>query len=333
MALTFVLHRGLADLGPEMTDRWQIFLNADFILANGSLHTLLTHLARGERIVASPSYCVTANTVAPLLRKRIDPNTGALAIQPRELARIAIDHRHNTIRSKTLNQKAFHIRYMDQFYWLLVQYVAWSSDAGRHSWHAAGAPCQRAEFLRDHGLMKEFCPNAEVDVIGDSDEFLMIELRDKEIAQDQLSAGAAQPKELAELMVTWVTPYQLGFARRPLTLHAQELPPNVDEGRIKLIELVDKILSYVPERLPSHLDHPQWNYHWHSFIEARHQFLSGRLGLRTEVTAPPPSLSPLDQCWWKLDSVNKAYARRRAGLHTLINYGISLLNAAIEKID
>ena len=38
MALSYVLHRGFADLGEEMTSSWQIFLNADFILALSLIH-------------------------------------------------------------------------------------------------------------------------------------------------------------------------------------------------------------------------------------------------------------------------------------------------------
>src|SRR5215472_4264290 len=75
MALTHALHRGFSDLGAAMTNNWQIFLNADFILADGCLRNLLRHLARGEHLVASPSYCVGATEVVPELRRRIDPNT------------------------------------------------------------------------------------------------------------------------------------------------------------------------------------------------------------------------------------------------------------------
>ncbi|TMJ92049.1 MAG: hypothetical protein E6G76_01500, partial [Alphaproteobacteria bacterium] len=119
MALTYALHRGFADLGAAMTDHWLIFLNADFVLAEGSLRTLLDHLVRGERLVASPSYCVVAKEAKPQLLKRVDPKTRTLAMPPREMAKLALAHRHNTIRSKTVNQSAFHIRYMEQFYWLL----------------------------------------------------------------------------------------------------------------------------------------------------------------------------------------------------------------------
>jgi hypothetical protein len=41
MALTHALHRGFSDLGPAMTDSCQIFLNADFILADGCLRNRL----------------------------------------------------------------------------------------------------------------------------------------------------------------------------------------------------------------------------------------------------------------------------------------------------
>ena len=55
MTLTYALHRGFCDLGPAMTDHWLIFINADFILADGSWRTLFMRLAHGERLVASPS--------------------------------------------------------------------------------------------------------------------------------------------------------------------------------------------------------------------------------------------------------------------------------------
>src|SRR5215472_16012582 len=117
IALTHVLHRGFADLGPAMTDSWLMFLNADFVLADGSLRNLVRHLAAGMRIVASPSYCVNSEDAVPLLLERVDARTGALSLAPREMARLVLRHRHNTIRGKTVNQTAFSMRYVDQFYW------------------------------------------------------------------------------------------------------------------------------------------------------------------------------------------------------------------------
>src|SRR5262245_23773931 len=89
MALTHALHRGFSNLAQSMTETWQSFLNADFILADGSLRNLLRHLASGERVVASPSYCVDSTAVTAELHQRVDRKTSALCISPRQLAALA----------------------------------------------------------------------------------------------------------------------------------------------------------------------------------------------------------------------------------------------------
>jgi len=334
MALTHALHRSFSDLGPAMIDSWQIFLNADFILADGSLRNLLRHLARGERLVASPSYCVVAAEVIPELRRRIDPNTSTLSISPRELAALAIKHRHNTIRGKTVNERPFNIRHMDQFYWLID-----NDTLLGHQMPIAIVGMRPERYLAevnsywDYGLMREFCPKAEVCVLGDSDEFLMIELREREVAEDQISPRWPEPREIAERMMVFLTGYQQEFARYPLTLHSGELMANIDEGRAKLRAYIDEIFSYLPPSLPSHVDHPQWNYHLPGFIEARHKFLSARLGSLTETTEPPALLSKADRIWWQLDGIRKTFSRKRAEIEETMKQLLALIQGEIADID
>jgi hypothetical protein len=126
----------------------------------------------------------------------------------------------------------------------------------------------------DFGLIWEYCPRAEICVIGDSDEFLMLELRDRSVAQDQIVPGPHDKQAIAERMVTWVTPYQRHFLNFPLTLHDRDLPPTVDDARVKLRSFVDEVMLHVPE-LPSHINHSQWEYHWPHFRNARR--LSSRI--------------------------------------------------------
>jgi hypothetical protein len=334
MALTYALHRGFADLGPAMTDHWLIFLNADFVLAEGSLRNLLDHLRRGERLVASPSYCVIAKEVKPELFKRVDLKTTTLSMSPREMAKLVLAHRHNTIRGKTVNQGAFHIRYMEQFYWLLdgdtlLGYQMPVAIVGLRPERYVAEP----NSYWDHGLMREFCPTAAPDVIGDSDEFLMIELREQDVAYDQILPGWPQAREFGERMISWVTPYQRDFARYPLTLHAADLSADVEQGRRRLSSFVDEVLSYVPTDLPSHLGHPQWTYHLAGFTAARYQFLSSHLGPLTETTEPPSHLSRLDQIWWKLDGQEKRLARQRAECVETMNHQRDLIQHQRDLIQ
>jgi hypothetical protein len=269
MSLTYALHRAFSDLGPAMTEHWQIFLNADFILADGSLRSVIGHLSRGKRIVASPSYCTIAEKVTPELLKHLDAATSTLSIPHRELARLILQHRHTVIRGKTVNQTSFHMRYADQFYWsvddtTLIGYQMPVSIVGLRPERYLLEPNSYWDF----GLIWEYCPKSEVCVIGDSDEFLMMELREKSVAEDQVVLGPPNKQEIAERMVTWVTPYQQHFLKFPLTLHDRDLPPNIDDARSRLRSFVDDVMSHTPA-LPSHIKHSQWEYHWAAFHNAR----------------------------------------------------------------
>src|SRR5215471_6411225 len=275
MTLTYALHRAFSDLGPAMTGHWQIFLNADFMLADGSLRTVIGHLSRGQRIVASPSYCTIAEEVAPELRKHLDATTSTLSISHRELARLVLQHRHTVIRGKTVNQTSFHMRYADQFYWsvddtTLIGYQMPVSIVGLRPERYLSEPNSYWDF----GLIWEYCPHAEICVIGDSDDFVMLELRDKGVAEDQVVPGPPNKQEIAERMVTWVTPYQRHFLKFPLTLHDRDLPPTVEDARARLRSFVDEVMSHAPP-LPSHIKHSQWEYHWATFQDARR--LSSRI--------------------------------------------------------
>jgi len=322
MALTYALHRAFADLGPAMTNAWLIFFNADFLLADGSLRNVLGHLMRGERMVASPSYCTVKEELLPELKRRLASDPTRLLIAPREMAELILQHRHITIRGKTVNQTRFHLLQADQFYWqvddkTLVGQQMPVAIVGMRPQRYLAEP----NAFWDHGLMLELCPDAEIKLLGDSDEFLMLELRSGGIAQEQVVPGPPDPRDLAERMITWVTPYQLSFAHRPLVLHAGGIPPAAQAAHKELDAFVTKVLSYAPN-FPSHIGHPQWDYHWPDFMKIRHAFLSTTLGSRTELDAPPANLLPIDQLWWRLDGAEKAHARK-----------IAWLGEALQDID
>src|SRR5262249_9309803 len=117
--------------------------------------------------------------------------------------------------------------------------------------------------------------------------------------------------------------------RYPLTLHAGDLPANIEEGRGALNAFVDEVLSYVPTDLPPHVGHPQWTYHLAGFAAARYRFLSSHLGPLTETTEPPSHGSRLDQIWWKLDGQQKRLSRLRAECVETMNHQRDLIQKAI----
>src|ERR1700730_1789682 len=318
MALTYALHRGFSDLGQSATDTWLLFLNSDFILADGSLRNLVRHLAQGKRLIASPSYCVNEGVV-PELVKCLDPGSRAMPISPRKMAALILEYRHDSIRGKTVNQSVISIRYMDQFYWLvdsntMLGHQMPISIVGMRPERNLPEP----NSYWDYGLIREFCPNTEHFILGDSDEFLMMELRRGHVTEGWIVSGWPQPREIARNMISFATPYTKDMARHQLTLHSAKLPDGIEDARAKLQAFVDSVFAHLPAVLPSHLEHPQFDYVWSTFMEARHKYLSTRLGSATETEEPPASLSELDRVWWKLDGLIKAYSRRRAQLTDLM---------------
>jgi hypothetical protein len=286
MSLTYALHRGFCDLGLEMTKQWQIFLNADFILADGALRNVIVQLSRGARIVASPSYCVNADEAVPELHKWLTPSDLALRIPHRELARIILTHRHAVIRGKTINQQRFHMRYMDQFYWevddnTLIGFQMPIAIIGLHPERYVAEPSS----YWDYGLIREYCPNADVRVLGDSDQCTVLELRDRSVAEDQAVPGPPNLAEIAQRMIVWVTPYQLHFLQFPLTLHARDLPANTQDARRNLKTFIEQVVAHAPT-FPSHLDHPQWTYHWAGFIMQRRKSYKFRSWIVARVIRP-----------------------------------------------
>jgi hypothetical protein len=84
--------------------------------------------------------------------------------------------------------------------------------------------------------------------------------------------------------------------------------------------------------LPSHLDHPQWNYHWRGFTEARHKHLSAQLGMATASEPPPRPFSPVDQAWWRLDGLKKAHEHMRVELLSAREHRVQLLEDEVARI-
>src|SRR6185436_9834974 len=198
------------------------------------------------------------------------PNPPVLAIPPRRMAELILANRHFTVRGKTANQRFFHHAYIEQLYWAVDEWTLLG-----HQMPVALVAMKPERHLQemtvywDYGLMAEFCPSMRYAVLGDSDEFLMLELRTRDTAKSDLQIGWPTPRQIAGRLATFITDYKTRIGREPLTLHARELPPQVGAERARLRAFLDDIYRELPERLLAHLDHPQWRHHRAGFEAAR----------------------------------------------------------------
>jgi hypothetical protein len=78
-------------------------MNADFVLADGSLRSLANQILAGRSIVLGPSFRSTAEAVEPALLAAVDSATGTLCMQPARIVDLSIRHPHPTTLAKTVN--------------------------------------------------------------------------------------------------------------------------------------------------------------------------------------------------------------------------------------
>jgi len=266
MTVAYALFRGFADLGPAMTETYILFLNADFILADGCYSRLIDHIRSAERVHLAPSYCVVEEYVRARLLKTRRQNKGILAIPPRDLAALILGHPHNTIRAKTVNQSIFEFEYADQFYWKVDAHTLIG-----HQMPIALIGMRPECELRDlntfwdWGIVYEFCPSKRLTVIGDSDDFLIMELRSKGRSVESILFGRSSPKKVARRLEGHMTRYQSDNAQFELLLHSRELPSNLADARRRLRAYVDDVGRHLSS-IPSYRGkHPQWTYHLRHF--------------------------------------------------------------------
>ena len=309
ITLTYALVRGFADLGASMTRTHLVFLNADFILADGSYRKLAGMIKRGERLVVSPSYCMNLEGTVDGLRRRRDATSGALSLPARELARMIIDNRHNTIRAKTVNQRMFRIHRYDQFYW----YVDDNTLVSRQM--PIAVVYMRPERVLtemptfwDYGVISEYCPTTTPCVLADSDDFLMAELRNTGTFRELLHLGWPTIDEIASDLSSFTTQDHRDYGRHTLVLHAGEPPPRIDAEKAKLASFVDRVYARLKPPI-DYRDHPFWAPQFPQFIaRQRHAFRE----LCTEEAALAEMVKSDARATWRQRQIKALSARLSA---------------------
>lgn len=263
--LTFSLIRGYSDLGQRMTDYFLMFLNADFILADGSYRTVARLIKDGHQVIHCPSFRGVLEEIMPeLVRRTVD---GVLAVPPREMVALALQNKHITVKARTINQKLCYQKYMDQFYW----YVDEETLVG-YQWPIAlvGLRPERImtepKLMFDYGFIPEICPTAKKYYIGDSDDFFMLEPQSRDSGQDLVRLGWTTPEDIASYLTRYATVEHRECGQQMHVFHSAALPDTlptaVDESKAYMRSLVSRLGPPLP-----HNNHPVLTEYWRGAVE------------------------------------------------------------------
>lgn len=268
LSLTKALYRSFQDLGPAVTETNLLFLNADFILADDSYRVLASKLLAGERLVVSPSYCAIEEEVEPLLLRH--RSELALACPKRRMAEYILRYLHDTVRGQIIDNP-FHYDHVYVYQHYARPNLRTLIGHQMPIAIVAMRPTRQLEAPRtfwDFGAVSEFCPDATHCVLGDSDEFLMLELRARREGVALLRLGPPQAERIARLVGPIFTKDQRDFGQYPLVVHAEDLSADITASRRRLKEFHERLYAALPRDPSQHVNHPLWRYHATLFEEA-----------------------------------------------------------------
>src|SRR5580658_4712588 len=228
--ITLAFARAVRQAGDAMLDTAFIFLVSDYLVADGSLRSVVERIRAGASGVVAGNFQIVAEDAIPLLRRRIDPASTATALAPRELVGWSLAHLHPATVANMVNFGLSHNAHTNRLFWRVDE----ATLIGRfYLMHMIGIRPEVTDFVVgascDYSFIPEMCPSGNVVALTDSDDYLVVEMQPREHESKWLLPGPIEAKPLAASLSEWTTAQHRGNVANTLVYHAGELPPTLTE--------------------------------------------------------------------------------------------------------
>jgi hypothetical protein len=226
--ITLAFARAVRQTGEAMLDTAFIFLVSDYLVADGSLRTVLERIRGGASGVVAGNFQIIAEDAIPLLRRRIDPASPTIALPARELVGWSLAHLHPATVANMVNFGLSHNAHTNRLFWRVDE----NTLIGRfYLMHMIGIRPEVTDFVVgsscDYSFIPEMCPSGNVVALTDSDDYLVVEMQPRNHESKWLLPGPIEVKPLADSLSEWTTAQHRGNVANTLVYHAGELPPSL----------------------------------------------------------------------------------------------------------
>lgn len=258
VTLTLAYARPIIACGAEMLDTHFVFMNADFVLADGSLRSLVRHIHDGRPIVLGPSYRAIAEDLEPVLEGMVDRDTGALDVPPRKLVELSLRFPHRTTTAKLFNQDVFCSTHPNQLFWRVDE----NTLLGRY--FLVFMLCLKPERVMtavncfcDYSFIPELCPSGGEVAMTDSDDFFMLELQGRVQETFMLMPGFMTEKRIGASLQEWSTAAHRRAADFDVVFHSRDVPADIEKAKAIAQRTIDEIRAHMGKP-KSHVNHRYW---------------------------------------------------------------------------
>ena len=267
--LTLAFMKGIRSLGAEGIGSFVILMNADFVLSDGSLARLLQCVKQGYHIITAPSLRVVDQSVRNTLSMYLRGQKAKEGLPARYLMSLAQEHLHQTILARIINEpELIEAWYYHLVYWrvskncLAARYFLLMPLCFQLRRQVATATCPI-----DYGFVEQVCPGGRYRALSDSDEFLMVELQDRDSEVELLMPSSittsrthAVEQKLTQIVANagaWSTYEHRRAFKHTLLFHSDDLSGDDDVSLSAFDTRMSQVLDQMPPPVPR-----QRHMHW-----------------------------------------------------------------------
>lgn len=256
--LTIAFERGMRSRGDKMCQTYFIYLVSDYIMADGSLENLKKYIKKGYSGITAGNFLVTEEHISQTLN-HIIKTTGTLALNARELLKIAFCHIHPVSMAQTVTQNFTYISHTNRLFWKVNEKILVGRFYLRHMLcirpeinnYVIGSSC-------DYSFIPEMCPSGHVAHIQDSDDYCVIEIAPYDCEKKYIQNGKMKIQNLVKQLSEWTTVIHRSNAYIPVIYHTEKLkefPLKTIEESYQYISGIEKLLSQNQQPIRGH---PYW---------------------------------------------------------------------------
>jgi hypothetical protein len=257
--ITLAYARAVQTTGSAMLDTCFFFLISDYLVADGSLANVFARMKAGASAVLTGNFQVVEEDASPSFFARFDHGGAELAIPPRELMSWALAYLHPVTAANTVNFPLVHNGQPNRLFW----HVDENTILGR--FFLMHMICIRPETTTfsigsscDYSFVPAMCPSDNVEVITDSDEFLVVEMQPREHEREFVRLGPQDAPAVARSLLEWVTERHRLNSRFELLFHAADPPASLAAVAKEAEAFVAEVQLYLGEESQPFENHPYW---------------------------------------------------------------------------
>jgi len=267
--ITLAYTEAVRAAGADMLETCFMFLVGDYIVADGSFDHVIDRMLAGRSGILVGNFQVVEEDASVWLQARIDASPEMLALPPRQLVDWGLAHLHPATLANIVNFGIIRNAHTNRMFWR----VDGQTMIGRFFlMHMICIRPETTDFVIgaacDYSFIPEMCPSDNVEIVTDSDLYLVIEMQPRNHETGFLRAQEQRLKLLARGLSEWTTARHRRNAETTVVFHAGELPAAMPETIAAANEFLSRLSARLSPAPAPHRNHPYWLGAIASFREA-----------------------------------------------------------------